>query len=65
MPDDRLALTVEETAQRLGLSRKSLYAHIAAGRLPFIKLGRRRLIPVESLERWLCQQAAPREGAIP
>jgi len=53
MTGERLALTVEEAAQRLGMTRKALYGHLAAGRIPSIKLGRRRLIPVQSLERWL------------
>ncbi|MGB9866581.1 MAG: helix-turn-helix domain-containing protein [Bacillota bacterium] len=63
MADEKLALSVKEAAQRLGLSQKALYAHLAAGRLPCIRLGRRRLIPVAALERWL-EEAGLRGGGV-
>jgi excisionase family DNA binding protein len=56
---DRLALTVEEAARRLGMSRKALYNHLAAGRIPCKKLGRRVLIPVAAIERWLEEAGLP------
>jgi len=37
---DRPTLTVQETATVLGVNVKTLYAEIAAGRFPAIRLGR-------------------------
>lgn len=62
MAEDRIALTVEEAAQRLGLTRKALYAHLAAGHIPSVRLGRRRLIPVAALEKWLTEQTTAGAG---
>ena len=50
---DRLTLTVEEAAQRLGLSRWSAYNLAKNGELPTIKLGRRVLVPKAALDRLL------------
>lgn len=54
-PEDtipRLALTKLEAAQALGVSVDFLEAHIMR-ELRIIRLGRRRLIPVAELARWL------------
>jgi excisionase family DNA binding protein len=46
-----LALSVNDTAKALSLGRTSIYAMIADGRLEAFKLGRRRLIRMESIRR--------------
>jgi excisionase family DNA binding protein len=50
MNDQRMAFTVTETAQRLGVSKGLVYAMMKRGDLPFIRFGNRKLIPTESLE---------------
>jgi len=45
--------TVVEAARRLGLSRNSVYQAIDRGQLPFLKIGKRILIPKIQLERLL------------
>ncbi len=52
-PPDPEALSVEDAARRAGIGRTFLYEAISSGRLPSIKLGKRRLVRVEALRRWL------------
>jgi excisionase family DNA binding protein len=47
----RLAMTVEETATRLGISRPSAYQGVRLGQIPSVRIGRRLLVPVAALER--------------
>lgn len=49
----KLAYSIEEVAELTGLSRSLLYDEMAAGRLSFIKVGRRRIITAEQVERFL------------
>lgn len=58
----RLTLTVEEAAIRLGISRPTAYEAVKSGALPHIKLGRRILVPVQALERMLNQASG--RGAV-
>lgn len=43
--------SIAEAAKALGLGRTSIYALINEGRLETIKIGRRRLVKVESIQR--------------
>jgi excisionase family DNA binding protein len=52
-PHDRLALSVAEACRALGIGRTSLYALLRAGQLEARKVGRRTLIPAESLRSLL------------
>lgn len=49
--DGRLAMTVEETAARLGISRPTAYDGVKKGTIPSVKIGRRILVPIAALER--------------
>jgi excisionase family DNA binding protein len=49
----RLALGVQEVADALGVSRELVRQMIRTGKLPSVKLGRRRLISRKALERFL------------
>lgn len=49
----RLTLTVEEAAQRLGISRAFAYEAVNRGDIPHIKIGRRILVPIAALDRLL------------
>jgi len=48
--DDRLAISVEETARLLGISTWLAYELVHQGELPSIRLGRRILVPRAALE---------------
>lgn len=50
---DRATLTVEETAELLGLGRTATYEAVRRDELPSITLGRRVLVPVPALARLL------------
>ena len=49
----RLALSVEEAANLLGISRSLAYELAARGELPVLRLGRRIVVPRAALERLL------------
>lgn len=53
----RLALSKTEAAEALGVSVDFLERHVM-GELRVVRRGRRRLIPMRELERWLEQNAA-------
>jgi excisionase family DNA binding protein len=50
---DRLAYSVEETARLTGLSRDLLYDQMRCGNLPYLKVGRRRIITRHHLRQFL------------
>lgn len=49
----RVALSPNEAAAALGISRAKLYEELASGRIRSVKSGKRRLIPVGALDEWL------------
>lgn len=63
LPSHRLALSKSEAAQALGVSVDFLEDHVLA-ELRVVRVGRRRLIAVAELERWLGERAerAPASG---
>ncbi len=50
MNSRRLTMTVEEAGVALGISRSHAYELIRQGELPSLRLGRRVVVPVASLE---------------
>ena len=42
-------MSVDEAADALGIGRSTLYRELSAGRLPSVKIGRRRLIPASAI----------------
>jgi excisionase family DNA binding protein len=50
---ERLAYSVDEAARLTGLSRDLLYDEMRRGNLDYLKVGRRRLITRQHLERFL------------
>jgi excisionase family DNA binding protein len=59
-PDRRiepLAYTIDEAAEATRLSRDLLYDEMRAGRLAYLKVGRRRIITRQHLEAFLAQPA--------
>ena len=53
----RIALSVEEAAEALGVSRDSFERHVMA-ELRVVRIGRRLLVPTRELERWIERQMA-------
>jgi excisionase family DNA binding protein len=45
--------SIAEAARFSGLSRSTLYEAMESGLLPFVKIGRRRLVPRRALVEWL------------
>ncbi len=54
------AHTLEQAAEALGVSRRTVYVEIGAGRLQSFTIGRRRLISDEALHRYV--EARERES---
>jgi excisionase family DNA binding protein len=57
-PSARLAYSVAEVAKATGLSRDLLYDEMRAGRLAYLKIGRRRIITRQQLDDFLATGAA-------
>jgi len=53
MGDERLTLSVPETAKVLGIGRNLCYDRVKTGEIPVIKIGRRLLVPRAALEKLL------------
>lgn len=51
----RLAISVDEAAELLGISRGLAFEMARDGRLPARRLGRRFIVPLKALERWLAE----------
>jgi excisionase family DNA binding protein len=58
---ERVTMTVNEAAVRLGISRGSAYAAARRGELPAIRLNRRIVVPRVAFQRWL-ESAATGSG---
>ncbi len=50
---DKLAYTIAEATAASGLGRSTLYELMAVGKLAYVKVGSRRLIPVDALRAML------------
>jgi excisionase family DNA binding protein len=46
-------LTVDDVAERLGVTKDWVWAQARAGRIPHVQLGRYRRFREEALEKWL------------
>ncbi len=55
---DKLLLDVDSVAERLSLGRTVIYRLIGDGSLRSIKVGKRRLIPVDALAEFVANQQA-------
>ena len=54
---DKLALTVNEAAEAIGVSDRKVRDLVNMTGFPVVRLGGRVIIPVDDLRRWLSQQA--------
>lgn len=53
---EKLLLRVSETQKLLSLSRSTIYAMVASGELPSVRIGRAVRVPVDALKQWVEQQ---------
>jgi excisionase family DNA binding protein len=60
IPPSKIAYTIKETTAAIGLSRSTIYKLIASGELQTIRIGKRRLIRAEALNRLVtgCEQVS-------
>ena len=56
-PIERMALSVAEAGQALGVSRAKAYELAATGSIPTVKLGGRLVVPADALRRMLDERA--------
>ena len=54
---DKLAYSLTETAQVLGVSRPTVYALIKQPGFPVFQIGGRKLVSVEGLRDWVMEKA--------
>jgi excisionase family DNA binding protein len=55
---ERKALSVNETARAVGISRATIYRLVQQNRLATVKIGARRLVPVAAIDALLEKAAA-------
>ena len=55
---ERTTLTTKEVADYLGISTGLVYTLVRERKIPSVKLGRRILFKIDSVDRWLAQQEA-------
>lgn len=63
MNNEKLTLTVDQTAEKLGISRASAYEGIHNGQIPHIRIGKRILVPLAAIENLLAPQSTKCKGA--
>lgn len=56
---EKLVYTIAEAGEKLSLSRPSMYLAIQRKSIPFIRVGRRILIPRSALEKFLSNAGQP------
>lgn len=59
MDDRRLTLSIDQTAEILGISRGLVYGLVALGELPSIRFGRRILVPRRAVDDLVNAYAGP------
>ena len=64
MTGGKRMLSVAEFCHQYGIGKTMAYAEMAAGRLPSIKRGSRRLIPVDAANAWAAPTPQPSSSAL-
>jgi len=60
-PVQRMALSMEESGQAVGVCGKTIANLIRDGRLRSVRVGTRHLVPITELQRWLDREAGQSE----
>ena len=58
--DSRLLLRPTEAAEAIGVGRSKIYALIASGDLPSIRIGGSVRVPVDELKDWIARRVVAR-----
>jgi excisionase family DNA binding protein len=58
--DAELLLRIDVAAERLAVSRATLYRMVQRGEIPTVRIGAAVRVPVSALERWLAGQEGAR-----
>lgn len=64
-PIARLAVSVPQAAASLGVSVRTAWALVASGQLRTIRVGRRRIVPLAELARFICCDLHPEHSETP
>jgi excisionase family DNA binding protein len=59
---DRLLLRPVEAAEAIGIGRSKLYALLASGELPSVRIGGSVRVPVDALRAWIAKQLEARQS---
>lgn len=59
---EKLLLRPAEAAELLGLSRSRIYELISSRRLPSVRVGLSRRIPLAALRKWIAEQTEDERG---
>ena len=62
--DQELLLRIDAAAERLAVSRATLYRLLQRGELPTVRIGSAVRVPVSALERWLADQMTGQGGGL-
>ena len=57
---DKLLLRPAETADVIGVGQSTVYAMIASGELPSIRIGTSVRVPVDALQAWIARRLSDR-----
>ncbi|MCL4474295.1 MAG: helix-turn-helix domain-containing protein [Actinobacteria bacterium] len=58
---EKWAFSIEEVAQLLGIGRNTAYEMCRIGRIPTVKLGRRKIVPRKALEKLLSSEESMKD----
>lgn len=61
---EKLTYSVPEAAEILGISKSRMYELTRSEGFPSLKIGKRILVPIKGLERWVEKQAASAMAAF-
>ena len=62
--DQELLLRIDVAAERLAVSRATLYRMVQRGELPTVRIGTAVRVPVQAIERWLADRMASQGGSL-
>lgn len=54
---EKMTISATETARVLGISKEKAIRLLEFGEIPAVRMGRTWLVPIKSLEKWLCDRA--------
>jgi excisionase family DNA binding protein len=57
--DGKVLMRVDEAAEICSLGRSKMYALIAEGEVPCVRIGRAVRVPAEGLRKWIASKCTP------